>query len=606
MSPPATIPPATADASGGGAPRGERRVQGLGVAPGVAIGPAYLYAGGAWQAQRDALAPGDVAAELARFEAAVARSERELARVATVAREKVGDGSAAIFEAQAMMLRDSSFYDAVTALVEREHLAAGWAVQSVFGDVRARLEGSGSAAMRERSADVTDVQDRVLRNLQKGRATSRIARDHVVVAETLSAADVLLFSRRGILGCVLDAGGPTSHVAIMARALGVPAVVSLSGLAGHVEPGATVVLDGFAGTIVVDPTPETVAAYRARAERFARLTATAGDLDDEPDATADGHPVVLQANVEFREEFALLDAYRARGVGLFRTEMLFLAHGQALDEDQQAEVYADAFRATAPHPVTVRLLDLGGDKVLPFAHREANPFLGWRGVRILLDRPDLLRAQLRAVLRAAVDAPADAPPRLLLPMVSSLGEVDAMRRALTEAAAALTAEGVAHRADLPLGIMVEVPAVALMADRFAEAVDFFSIGTNDLTQFTLAVDRGNDRVAGRFRELHPAVLALVARTVAAGRAAGLPVSVCGEIAADPRVTPLLVGLGVDTLSAAPAYLSLVKRVLRAFTMAEARALAVNALAQRDAGAVESLLQAFLASHNDDLAALFAS
>ncbi len=581
----------------------ERRVQGIGVAPGVAIGPAYLFAGGAYQAEPEELSPEAVEAELARFESAVARSERELSRVATVAREKLGDDSAAIFDAQALILRDALFYDAVVARVREAASGAGWAVQNVLDDVRGRMEGSSSAALRERAADIADVQNRVLRNLQQGRAHSRIDRDHVVVAENLTAADVLLFSRRGVLGCVIDFGGPTSHVAILARALGVPAVVSLHGLSQSVDAGATVVLDGFSGTVVVHPTDETLADYRARAERYARLSDTQDALADEPDETRDGHAVGLQANVEFREEFPLLSEYGAKGVGLFRTEMLFLTQGRALDEDQQFEIYRDAFRAAAPHSVTVRLVDLGGDKVLPFSRREANPFLGWRGVRILLDKPDLLRPQLRAVLRAAAHAPADAPPKLLVPMVSSLDEVRAVRRAVRAVVAALEAEGVEHRADVPLGIMVEVPAVALLADKFARVVDFFSIGTNDLTQFTLAVDRGNDLVAGLYRELHPAVLSLIARTVEAARDAGIPVSVCGEIAADPRVTPLLVGLGVDTLSVAPAYLSLVKRVLRAFTLAEAQELAERACRQPDAASVERLLGFFLACHNRDLATL---
>ena len=585
------------------ATRPERRVEGIGVAPGVAIGPAYLFSGGAYQADPEHLSPDEVDDEVGRFERAVARSERELAKVALIAREKLGDESAAMFDAQALILRDSQFYDAVLEHIREHTSGAGWSVQSVLDAIRSRMEASGLAALRERAADVADVQNRVLRNLQQGRAISRIDEAHIVVAEQLSAADILLFSRRGVLGCVLDFGGPTSHVAIMARALGVPAVVSLHGLSDHVESGDTLVLDGFSGTVVVNPSPETLADYEARAERFARLADDREALLAEPDATRDGHPVSLQANVEFREEFPLLHEYGAHGVGLFRTEMLFLTHGRALNEAQQLDVYRDAVRAAAPYAVTFRLVDLGGDKVLPFSRREANPFLGWRGLRILLDKPDLLRPQLRAVLRAAADAPADASPRLLLPMVSSLNEIRAFRRTLRSVLADLAAEGVEHRADVPVGIMVEVPAVALLADRFAKHVDFFSVGTNDLTQFTLAVDRGNDLVSSLYRELHPAVLELIARTVEAAKAAGIPVSVCGEIAADPRVTPLLVGLGVDTLSVSPAYLALVKRVLRAFTLDEARDLADRARRQTEAEEVERILNYFLACHNRDLAAL---
>jgi phosphotransferase system enzyme I (PtsI) len=570
------------------------------VAPGVAIGPAYLYAGGAYQAQREELSPEDIARELARFEEAVIRSERELAKISTIAHEKMGQESASIFDAQAMILRDPQFYDEVVRCVRDHACGAGWATQSVLDGHRSRMDASPNAVLRERASDFADIRNRVLRNLQQQRAVSRIDEARVVVAGTLTAADILLFSRRGVLGCVIDEGGATSHVAIMARALGVPTVVGVHGLAEEVRPNDTVILDGFSGEAIVNPGPETLERYRRRQTRYARLVADSDALLHEPAQTRDGLPVALRANVEFREELPLLHTYGATGIGLFRTEMLFLSQGRALDEAQQLAVYRDAIRAAAPHAVTFRLLDLGGDKALPFSNREANPFLGWRGIRILLDRPELLRTQLRALLVAAADAAPDAPPQILLPMVSSFGEIAAFRAHLDAAVADLAAEGAAHRADLPVGIMVEVPAVALLADRFAGAVDFFSIGTNDLTQFTLAVDRGNDRVAALYRELNPGVLALMQRTIDAARAAGIPVSVCGETAADPRMTPLLVGLGVDTLSMSPAYLLLVKRVLRAFTTAEARALAAEALRQPDADHVRRLLEHFLTSHNQEL------
>jgi phosphotransferase system enzyme I (PtsI) len=581
----------------------EVRVEGIGVAPGVAIGPAFVYVGGGYQAEPAPITADAVDGELRRFEAAVLRSERELGRVTTVAREKLGDTSAGIFDAQALILRDPDFYDAVVERVRTEHTGAGWAVQTVLDVYRQRLEAAPSAAMRERAADFLDVQNRVLRNLQQGKAFAHVDAGSVVVAQNLTAADILLFSRRGVLGVVLDFGGPTSHVSILARALGVPAVVSLHGLSGRVATGDPVVIDGFSGTVVLAPTDGTLDRARRRAERYARLSGDTTDDAADPAVTQDGHTVELRANVEFREELPLLQTYGAHGIGLFRTEMLFLSQGRALDEAQQLDVYRDAIRQAAPYPVTFRLADLGGDKALPLSRREANPFLGWRGIRILLDKPDLLRPQLRAVLRAAVDAADDALPNVLLPMVSSLGEVRAFKRTLQEVCDGLDAAGTPYRRDLPLGIMVEVPAVALLADQFAREVDFFSVGTNDLTQFTLAVDRGNDLVAGLYRELHPAVLGLIQKTVQAADRAGLPVSVCGEIAADPRVTALLVGLGVGSLSASPASLGFVKCVIRSVTLVEARALAEEALRQPDAESVQTLLNDFLASHNSDLAAL---
>ena len=585
---------------------GEIVVDGIGVSPGVAIGPAYVYAAGAYQASRESLSPEAVEAEVERFERAVARSERELRKITTIARRKLSDDSAGIFEAQRMVLRDSQFFDRVVAAVRERQMGAGWAVQEVIGALRTRMNASASPVLRDRADDFLDVQNRVLRNLQQGRAVSRIDRDHVVVARALTAADVLLFSRHGVLGCVIDHGGPAGHVAIMARALGIPSVAGVPGLAARVSPGDEVIVDGFSGRVVVNPSAETRARYAEKQHRVERLDEDRAAIVAAPSETADGVPIALRANVELPEELPTLAEYGAEGVGLFRTEMLFLTQGRALEEEQQLDVYREAVRAAAPHAVTFRLLDLGGDKVLPMAHREDNPFLGWRGLRILLDKPDLLRPQLRAILRAAVDAPDEAPPRIMLPMVSDLDEVRTARAAIRDAAAALDAEGVPHRAGLPVGIMVEVPSVALMAERFARLSDFFSIGTNDLTQFTLAVDRGNSLVASRFRELDPSVLTLIARTVEAAQTRGIPVSVCGEMAGDPRVTPLLVGLGVTALSASPAYLALVKRVLRETTITEARDLALRALRQPDADAVGRLLDYWMQCHNRELAALLAT
>ncbi len=572
---------------------------GIGVAPGIAIGPVYLYEGEAYEADAEQLDAASIDDEIQRFKVAIVRSEKELGKIVTVAHEKLGEDSGVIFDAQLLMLHDASFYDAVVDLIRGNRYAASYAVQTVLGHHRQRMEASGSASLRERAADIVDVQNRVLRNLRHGRALSKIDANHIVVAENLTAADVLLFSRRGILGCVLDFGGPTSHVSIMARALGVPAAVSLHGLSEVVKASEILILDGFSGVVIINPDDETLELYREKQARYQALSAESGEVAAAPSETQDGRHITLQANLEFREELPLLHEFGAEGVGLFRTEMLFLTQGKALDEEQQYEIYRDAVRAAAPHAVTFRLIDLGGDKLLPMAHREANPFLGWRGVRILLDKPHLLLPQVRAILRASGDGPA----RILLPMISAIREVRAIRTLIENVKDELRNQGIAFDETIPIGLMVEVPAVALLAGRFAKEADFFSIGTNDLTQYTLAVDRGNDLVAELYSELHPAVLSLIKRTVDAGKNAGISVSLCGEMAADPRVTPLLVGLGLDTLSASPAYLTLVKRVIRAMTFEEAQSFAQEALAQPDATSVVDLLNRWMTGHNADLAAM---
>jgi phosphotransferase system enzyme I (PtsI) len=312
--------------------------------------------------------------------------------------------------------------------------------------------------------------------------------------------------------------------------------------------------------------------------------------------TADGHAVTLRANVEFGETLDTLDRYGGEGIGLMRTEMLFLGeNGEALDEEKQTEVYRRAAEVTGAHGATIRLLDLGGDKLLSLPRREDNPFLGWRGIRMLLDRPDtLLRPQIRALLRAN----AHGTLRVLLPMVAQLDEVQRVRKILTEEADRLEAEGIEHDADLPLGIMVEVPAVALQAQQFAEAADFLSVGTNDLTQYVLAVDRGNDRVAGRYDALHPAVLQLLQRTVSAGQSADTPVTLCGEVAGDLHALPVLLGLGLRILSVSPPSLPMVKHGVSQTSLTEATELAEEVLAAPDAPTVRRAARDWCTRHYD--------
>ncbi|MEO0740206.1 MAG: phosphoenolpyruvate--protein phosphotransferase [Bacteroidota bacterium] len=579
---------------------GMRVLNGLAVAPGIAMGQAYVYEAGAYQATQEHIEDGDVEAEVTRFEDAVARSERELRKVLVVANEKIGSEGCALFSAQLLMLRDSSLYDATIDRVRREHTGAGFALQATMDRFRNRLQASSDPRWRERAAELLDVQNRVLRNLNQDRAVSHIDPDRIVVAENLTAADILLFSRQGIRGCVLDFGGPTSHVSLMARALGVPAVVGLHGSAAAIRGGDTLILDGFSGRVVINPDEETQGYFAQKRARYEALLEGRADLLPLPAETRDGCPVPLRANLEFREELPQLDEYGAEGIGLFRTELLFMAQGQALEEEEQAAIYRETIRTAAPHPVTIRLIDLGGDKVLHVARREPNPFLGWRGIRLLLDRPELLKPQLRAILRAAVEGPV----RILLPMVTVIEEVRAFKKVMNQVLVDLAGAGIPHGRDVQVGVMIEVPAAALLAPRFAQEVDFLSIGTNDLTSLTLGVDRGNDLVANLYRELHPGLLMLIARTVAAANRHGISVGLCGEMASKPRMVPLLVGLGVHELSMSPAYLLDVKRVIRAMTQLEAEALAQEALAQPNAEAVGELLDQWLRTHNRELASLF--
>jgi phosphotransferase system enzyme I (PtsI) len=367
-----------------------------------------------------------------------------------------------------------------------------------------------------------------------------------------------------------------------------------------VPSGAQVLLDGHHGRLIVHPTEDTLAFYRERQRRYEELLQSDRELVPLPSETKDGYPVTLQANIEFKQELDLVDQYGAEGIGLVRTEMLFLMRRNvSLSEDEQLTCYREFIDAVAPAPVTFRLLDFGGDKMLPLAHREHNPFLGWRGMRVLLDRPELLRPQVRALLRAGADGPA----RILLPMITHLDEVHAFYEVLENVRAELEREGIPYDPDPPVGIMVEVPAVALQADLFAQAVDFFSIGTNDLTQYVLAVDRGNDRVAHRYDEFHPAVLQLIRRSIQAAAQEDIPVSLCGKMGANPKAAPLLIGLGLDTISASPSFLPPVKRVIRAVRRAPALDLAEATLLAPGPDAVHQQVDAWFEEYAPEALAM---
>ncbi|MEQ9104381.1 MAG: phosphoenolpyruvate--protein phosphotransferase [Rhodothermales bacterium] len=570
-----------------------RTLKGIGVAPGIATGPVVVYARVSFDVEKRVLAAEELSAELSRFEQAVQRAERDLKKIIALTREKLGEDSASIFEAQQLILRDDALYNAVVESIRRHNVNAEYAVKSVMSKHRQSMESSDSEYLRERANDLLDIQDRIIRHLRRGVILSDIPAESIVVAENLTAADIILFSRKGILGCATDFGGPTSHVSIMARALGVPAIVGMHDVTTQVTDGQLVVVDGLKGELTVEPDEAAVEFYRRKQERYARLVQEDMALVPLPSETLDGHHINLEANLELRDELPLLNEYGAEGIGLFRTEIILLMENRLIvSEAEQFELYRDVVKGASPGHTTFRMLDLGGDKLLPMGHREQNPFLGWRGIRILLQKPDLLVPQLRAILRAS----AFGPVRILLPMITTIDEIRSFRRHYQGVQAALEGEGVAFDPHVPVGIMIEVPAAALSARDLAQEVDFFSIGTNDLTQYVMAVDRGNDLVSELYDELHPAVLRLIHETTQAAHEAGIPVSLCGELAANLRAVPVLIGLGITALSASPVYLPGIKRVVRAMRKSEGVALAERAMASSDAAETRAFLDQWLEEH----------
>ncbi len=573
-------------------------IEGTGAAPGVVLGTAYRYAAAAPTARRDAIAPDAVDAELERLANAVQRAEQELEADRVWAPDALVPDADAIFEAQALMLGDEDVLQAIRQRIRDANEPAGAAVQAVLSAHRERLEDNGDAHLRTGADDLLAFERRLLRALRRGAAAAPIDGHSVVVAQDLTASDLLRLRRHNLLGGVTARGGPTSHTAIVAQALGVPLLVGAGEALGAVSSGDRVVVDGDEGRLIARPAPATEEEYRKRAADAPSPTAEREQVPGRPLRTTDGHAVTLRANVGLEAELDPLRPAPPDGIGLLRTELFLRPDGdpRSVDEERQVEAYRQAIEAAGEGGATIRLLDVGGDdgrsQGAAGAH-DGPPALGRRGLRVLLDRPDeLLRPQLRALLRANREGPL----RILLPMVTDGAEVRRVRRILDEESTRLTENGVPHDATVPLGAMVEVPAMALQAPAFTELVDFFSIGTNDLTQYVLAVDRADEQVAARHDALHPAVLGLILRVVEAGRMSGCPVEVCGEIAGDVQAVPVLLGLGVDTLSVAPPSLPAVRRIVRATGYEAAKDLARDVLQADDAPAVRRRARAWVDTH----------
>ncbi len=578
-------PPAAEAASPAGAPPGQPW-EGIPASPGAAVGPALRLAPPALEVPERATQPPE--AEWQRLEDALAQAEAEIRSLRARTAARAGEEQAAIFDAHALYLADPDLRARARALVWQGRSAA-WAWKQVLDELietYRHLDG----LMQARVADLEDVQRRVLRLLLGGgRPTLQGPTPGILVADDLTPSDTAQLDPDAVLGIATARGGPTSHVAVLARSLGIPAVVGLGPGVLTIEPGTPLALDGDQGRLWVQP-PEAVV-ERLRARRAAQAAAQRVDL--RPARTRDGQRVPVWANIVTPDDARRAVALGAEGVGLMRTEFLFVGRDQPPDEEEQYRVYRAVAEALEGRPLVIRTADIGGDKAVPYLQDapEANPFLGWRGVRMALDRPELFLTQARAILRAAADRPVWA----MLPMVATLDEVRAAKALWAQAQDELQRRGVAFDAGTPLGIMVEIPAAALLAENLAQEVAFFSLGTNDLSQYTLAADRTNPRVAHLADAWHPAVLRLIARTVDAARGAGIPVGVCGELAGDPAAAVLLVGLGVDELSVNPPVVPQVKAALRAVTREQAREWAQAALHMTSASEVRAWMRARLAA-----------
>jgi phosphotransferase system enzyme I (PtsI) len=566
------------------------KLDGIGVSPGLAVGPALVVEREAVPVFRLLVPAEAIDCEVKRLTRAVEASRAQLKAIKERLRHEVGV-HAYIFDAHLLMLEDPLLLDNAVSVIRAELVNAEWALRTVSDQLHERFEGLSDAYLKERTTDLDDVLGRIQLNLGGAADAPSLARlpgRFVIVAVDLTPSEAAELDWEHVLAIATDTGSPSHHTSILARSFGIPAVVGLQDATTRIPPGATVAVDGTHGAVVIEPGEPALAALRAgQGERRGRPRAEARVL---PCVTRDGVRVSLLGNAEFPEEAAHALEYGAEGIGLFRSEYLLGRARRWPDEERQYEVYRRMLEQIGPHPVTVRTWDVGPEDLVPGGPTSANPALGERALRLMRRAPEPFRAQLRALLRAAQHGPL----RLLFPFVTGPSDLRLVLDLLEETRAGLRRDGASFAADVPIGLMLEVPSAAITADLLAPHVQFFAVGTNDLIQYLLAVDRADPRVSSLYEPLHPAVLRTIDGVVRAAGAQGVPVSICGEMAADPMQALLLVGLGVRELSMSPAAIAGVKAALRAASLSRLEPLSRASLSLSTAEEIGAMLRRELA------------
>jgi phosphotransferase system enzyme I (PtsI) len=574
----------------------EITIKGIAAAPGIVVGPSYIYSKQVIRAQMKPIEAGDVVSEIERLHGAVARSQKELEKIVAFAQEKLDPEDTKILEAQIMILGDTILMGTIEKRIGRELRNAEFIVFDEISKYKRLMLSAPDEYMHERAHDVDDVMNRIIRNIQDQKLVSKLEGEAVIITESLTPADTIIFSRNKILGYATDTGGMTSHAAILSRSLKIPAVVGLRNVTRVVHPGDIVALDGFSGVVTINPSEESLQALQRKAQRFREFEERLSELVGLAAETTDHRHIELSANVEYNEGFAFAREQGAAGIGLFRTEgQLFGRMGYPAEEELYAS-YRAATDAVFPHPVIFRVFDVGGDKLAPGSFHENNPFLGWRGIRVLLDRPDLFLTQLRAILRASDRKTV----RIMLPMVSTIQEIRRTREVMRTAMDELDQRGQPYDRGVKLGVMVETPAAALLADQMAAEVDFLSIGTNDLTQYIMAVDRDNLAVAPLYQQFNPAVLRAIKMIIDAGHKKACWVGMCGEMAGDPLATVLLVGLGLDEFSVISSVLPEIKKIIRTVRYKDAKRVAERALTMSSEAEIREYLSTIVRNQIPEL------
>jgi phosphotransferase system enzyme I (PtsI) len=569
-------------------------VQGISASQGIAYGQIFVYLQSEVEVPSYQVDPEKRIDEVARFDKALLITRQQIAKIQSEVEKNLGAEEARIFDAHLLVLEDQ----ALIGETIRDFESTGRNIETCFNGVAQRYVQAFSEIddeyLRERAGDIRDVAQRVLQNLlgQAENTLSRLAEKRIIVANDLSPSDSASIDRSAALGIVTDSGSKTSHAVIVARSMKVPAVVAVRDLTKRVKTGDRVIVDGYDGIVIINPTEQTLFRYGKIQLQKKSFEQRQLERSHEPAVTLDGVAVKLMANIEKVDEAAAAKEHRAEGIGLFRTEYLYLNSARIPNEQEQFLAYKAAAEALAPHPVIIRTLDLGGDKPLSsrpeLFPREANPFMGFRAIRFCLEHPLIFKDQLRAILLAS----AHGRVQIMYPMISGAEELIRANELLDECREELRARGQPFDEKMAVGAMIEIPSAAVTADLLAQHCSFFSVGTNDLIQYLLAIDRGNERIAHLYEPTHPAVLRTLKHIVDEAARHRLPVGVCGEMAGDPVFAPLLLGLGVDSLSMTPAWLPTVKYIVRAMTMADARQLAAEALAMTSAKEIYAKCDAF--------------
>src|SRR5438445_3925821 len=553
--------------------REEIRFHGAGVSPGIAQGAIHVVRDDLDDVARYRIEPAQIANEIGRFEAALIQTRTQILEMQQKIAESIGAKDAGIFDAHLLVVEDRTLIDEVLRKLEADLCNVEWVFQEVANNYAETLSKIDDPYLRERALDIEDVTRRVIRNLQgkAPKAFLALTEPHILVAHNLTPSDAATMNRERVLGIATDLGSRTSHTAIMARSLNIPAIVGLQNATEKRETGQHVLLDGTDGLLVVDPTPETFARYGELESKRVQITQKLAELRETRSTTRDGRHIVLSANIELPGDVDAVAANGAEGIGLYRTEFLYLNRTTLPTEDEQYETYRKVAERVRPNPLIIRTCELGCDKLAPGTvdiADELNPFLGWRAIRFCLENLDIFKTQLRAILRASVVGNI----KIMFPMISGLDELRSAIAALEECKKELRSSKIEMAEKVEVGAMIEIPSAAISANVLAPEVDFFSVGTNDLIQYALAVDRVNEKIAHLYQPTHPAVLRLLKMIADAAHANNIWVGVCGEMAGDIALVPLLLGLGMDELSTAAILVPRVKRAVQSLAIPECREL----------------------------------